>query len=64
MCKEVFGNYGYKKKKSVPVIFEPPCIQQGQQNTIYTIMFMTTLYKDSTEAALTQVIKCYNRKDF
>jgi hypothetical protein len=24
----VFGNYGYKKK-SVPVIFEPPCILAG-----------------------------------
>lgn len=33
------------------------------EHIIYTIMFMKTLYKGSTETVLTQVIRCYNRKD-
>ena len=35
----MMSNYGYKKKKSVPVIFEPPCILHPiSEVNIFTIL--------------------------
>jgi len=40
------SNYGYqKKKKSVPVIFEPPCTKSGTGNRIHNAL-VTTVYDD------------------
>jgi len=44
MCKLVFGNYGFKKK-SVPVIFEPPCtskqyLLKQQHSHIYLQLYI------------------------
>ena len=35
----LLSNYGYKKKKSVPVIFEPPCISPNSQEFKAVFLF-------------------------
>jgi hypothetical protein len=50
-CANMFGNYGFqkKKKKSVPVIFEPPCIQfQPSQQVTHCVVAVRTFFKSQS----------------
>jgi hypothetical protein len=55
----VFGNYGFQKKKSVPVIFEPPCTYSSI--LIYTIIpyiITITLYNNVIASIYNKVKNC------